>query len=86
MEAYDGTEQAADMVDSAWAADGVPAAYRASRWSGLFGPDDFRSKLTSEYASFGAFHGNAPTGTDEYALTLPHNWVYNPKQTGKGCI
>ena len=46
MEAYDSTEQAADMVDSAWAANGVPAAYRASRWSGLFGPDDFRSKLT----------------------------------------
>ena len=46
MEAYDSTEQAADMVDSTWASGGVPAAYRASRWSGLFGPEDFRSTLS----------------------------------------
>ena len=46
MEAYDSTEQAADMVDSTWASGSVPAAYRASRWSGLFGPEDFRSTLS----------------------------------------
>ena len=46
MEAYDSTEQAADMVDSTWAANSVPAAYRASRWSGLFGSEDFRSTLS----------------------------------------
>ena len=46
MEAYDGTEQAADMVDPDWA--NVPAAYRASRWHGLFAdtPDEFRSSLS----------------------------------------
>ena len=44
MEAYDSTEQAADMVDPSWA--NVPAAYRASRWSGLFGSEDFRSTLS----------------------------------------
>lgn len=43
MEAYDSTEQAADMVDPSWA--NVPAAYRASRWRGLFGSEDFRSTL-----------------------------------------
>lgn len=46
MEAYDRAELSEDMVDSNWATNDVPLAYRASRWSGLFGSDDFRSTLS----------------------------------------
>ena len=45
MEAYDRAELSEDMVDSNWATNDVPLAYRASRWSGMFGSDDFRSML-----------------------------------------
>ena len=44
MEAYDASEQAGDMADPGWA--NVPVGYWASRWHGLFGPEDFRSTLT----------------------------------------
>ena len=44
MEAYDASEQAGDMADPGWAE--VPVGYWASRWHGLFGPEDFRSTLT----------------------------------------
>ena len=44
MEAYDETMDADEMVDSEWS--NVPVNYRASDWSSLFTPNDFRSSLS----------------------------------------